>query len=107
MPPQALDAFPRDAERLVCVYSLSRFSRTGDARATRIDPLSTRDGFMALVGSTFRFDTRDRAMLAAEFDVWREVARTVPVRRLVLVDDLENEDARRLVQSDLASNAGL
>lgn len=103
-PPQALDAFPRESQRLVCVYRLSQSPLSGDARRPRIESLSVRDGFMELVGSTFRFDALDRAMLAAEFDVWQQVARTVPVRRLVLADDLENEEARHLVQSDLASH---
>jgi hypothetical protein len=86
-----------DSARLARIYRIARAER-GVPPAIRT--LTRRDAFMELVASTFRFDGRDRGMLAREFTFWDRVVALVPVRRLTVGDDLLATAANRAIVED-------
>lgn len=53
-----------------------------------IEPLGLRDAVMALTRYSFRLDLGDRQMLMRQIAVFEAAARRVPLKRLVLADDL-------------------
>jgi hypothetical protein len=98
-PPRAFDSFSHAVRPLDCIYRLDRAAANDSGIS--IEPLTVRGAFMELVASTFRFDALDRGMLTAEFEIWAQVAQTVPVRRLVLDGDLRGERTRARIVEDL------
>ena len=100
-PRHAFDSFSDAVQPLTCIYRLERAdaSRFGDS----LEPLTVRRAFMELVASTFRFDALDRSMLSAEFEIWSQVASAVPVRRLVLDEDIRGVRTRARILADLSA----
>ena len=101
-PVSAHEQFVREPQPLRRLYRLATLPDAECAGGPRLDALSIRETFMELVSSTFRFDARDRRMLAAEFTIWERMASTVKMRRLWLDHDVFNRRARALVLTDLA-----
>jgi hypothetical protein len=95
--PRAAAEFATAPQPLARVYLLDRSVRDAD----RVETVSTRDAFMALVRSTIRLDVTDRSMLRRETRVLEQVARTVPVRRLRLGHGLRSSAAVDTVLRDL------
>jgi hypothetical protein len=100
--------FQSERHPLARVYFLVR----GDAAAARtagvlprIEYLSPRDAFVELVGYCIRLDSTDQEMLLREFQFTERLATSVPMRRLLMPDDLHSLDAvRKAIVADLEQN---
>ncbi len=68
----------------------------------RVEPLSAREGLVALLRFTFHLDVEDRPAVADRFDRAARVAGAVAARRLCLPDRLEEvARTRAIVEGDL------
>jgi hypothetical protein len=93
---------------LARIYFLVR----GDEAATRasgtlpkIERLSPRDAFVELVNYSIRLDSTDQEMLLREFRFTERLATSVPIRRLLMPDDLHSLEAvRKAIAADLEQN---
>jgi hypothetical protein len=92
---------PRRALELRRIYRLVRADDRGSL-AAKVEPVSPRDAFMELISASFPLDFRDQRMLARHFRAMQRVAGTVPMRRLIVPDNLSALDAvRGAVLADL------
>lgn len=91
-----------DDRPLTRIYRLMWPSAGRGPSSRVLEPIAAREAFMELVAATFRLDITDRGMLAREFLVLGRVARSVPMRRLWLTDDLLSEAAREAVLQDVS-----
>ena len=89
--------WPEEEEEIEKEHSLPKLSRL-----PRIEPLSCREAYTQLLPQLFRLDITDREMLKRQFDWLGRVVEQVPVRRLVVPDDLAALDrVRAAVLADL------
>jgi hypothetical protein len=100
--------FPSEPCPLARIYFLVR----GDEAAARasgtlpkIERLSPRDAFVELVNFSIRLDSTDQEMLLREFRFTERLATSVPIRRLLMPDDLHSLEAvRKAIATDLEQN---
>lgn len=100
--------FLSEPHPLARIYFLIR----GDEAAARtigalptIECLSPRDAFVEMVNHSIRLDNTDREMLLREFQFTQRVVTSVPVKLLLMPDDLSCLDAvREVVAADLEQN---
>jgi hypothetical protein len=103
LPTPLPDTNPYRTYPLSRIYSLHREDDDISA-APRIDPLSLRDSVMELLAYAFRLDLSDRAMLHRQLLTFEQVAAHVPVKRLVLPNDLNALPAvRTAIVKDLVA----
>ena len=97
--------FQSEPHPLARIYFLVR----GDEAAARtsgtlpkIECLSARDAFVELVNFSIRLDSTDQEMLLREFQFTERLATSVPIRRLLMPDDLHSLEAvRKAIVADL------
>ena len=90
-----------DVTPLVRLYVLDR---RHPGRRPRVEPLSAREGLVALLRFTFHLDVEDRHAVRARFDRAARIAGTVPIRRLVLPGDLAQLDTLPpAIEADLSA----
>jgi hypothetical protein len=99
--PRSRALMPRRPLPLRRIYRLVRADGCGP-HAPEVEPVSPRDAFMELISASFPLDFRDQRMLARHFRAMQCVAGAVPMRRLIVPDDLSALDAvRGAVLADL------
>lgn len=100
--------FPSESYPLARIYFLMR----GDEAAARtagalpkIECLSPRDAFVEMVNHSIRLDSTDQEMLLREFQFTQRLVTSVPVKLLLMPDDLSCLDAvREVIATDLEQN---
>jgi hypothetical protein len=100
--------FPSEPHPLARVYFLVRGDEAAARTAgvlPRIECLSPRDAFVELVNYGIRIDSTDQEMLLREFQFTERLATSVPMRRLLMPDDLHSLEAvRKAIATDLEQN---
>lgn len=97
--------FPSEPLPLARIYFLIRgdeaAARTAGA-LPRIECLSPRDAFVEMVNHSIRLDSTDQEMLLREFQFTQRLVTSVPVKLLLMPDDLSYLDAvRKAIAADL------
>ena len=106
---QRVGDFPLNTQPLRGIYLLMRAEEKEGRgglpsipKTPRIEPLSCREAYTQLLPQLFRLDITDREMLKDQFDWLGRLVEQVPVRRLVVADDLAALDrVRAAVLTDL------
>lgn len=100
--------FPSEPHPLARVYFLVRGEEAATRAAgvlPRIECLSPREAFVELLNYGIRLDSTDQEMLLREFKFTERLATSVPMRRLLMPDDLHSLDAvRKAIATDLEQN---
>jgi hypothetical protein len=79
-------------------------ARTAEA-LPKIECLSPRDAFVEMVNHSIRLDSTDQEMLLREFQFTQRLVTSVPVKLLLMPDDLSCLDAvREVIATDLEQN---
>lgn len=102
VPPHAVATFPAGDQPLKRIYRVTRASGA-HARRAGVESMRARDAVMELVSSTFRFDERDRRAMRRELQLWVQLARAVPTRRLWAGEQVESTAACEAVLADLSA----
>ncbi len=98
--------FPADVQPVTRIYSLARPTEEegSDSTEPRIEPLSSRSGFMELLRSTFMLDSTNRAMWLRQFQFVDRLVSRVPVKRLHIPNRFASLPATRdAILKDLAN----
>ncbi len=103
-----IEASPRtyraEPQTLGRVYLLAS---SPDPERVEIQPMTAREGLVALIRAAFRLDTTDGAMLTRQLRLLARVVSTVPVRRLVFPRVFERLAAvRETIIADLEGPVG-
>jgi hypothetical protein len=100
--------FPTEPAPLARIYFLVRRNEVAAGTGwalPRIERLSPRDAFVELVNEGIRLDNTDQEMLIREFQFTERLAMSVPIKRLVIPDDLQSLEAvRKVIVADLEQN---
>ncbi len=98
--------FARRALPIACLYVLARARSRGSRPPVRIEPLSTRDGLVAIIAHLYRLDVGRRDRLRRDFDRLAAIASRLPVRRLHVPRGLTRlGEVRAAVRADLEGNS--
>jgi hypothetical protein len=76
------ESYSPEPKPFVRLYDIINSTETDDTSDIRIEKLSPRDSFIALVRCTFRLDITDQEMLVRQFHFLKRIAARVSVRRL-------------------------
>jgi hypothetical protein len=104
----AMADFPREPQRLVRIYRVSRQDRvSGAAAAPKVEAMSARESVMELLSSAFLLDPTASSLLARQFLFLRRVLSCTPVKRLLIPTDFSRlPDTRDAILADLGPTIG-
>jgi len=88
---------------LGAVYFVQRHRGRGSKlRGIELESLSGSDAVVRLVEAAYRLDISDSVMLARQFGLLSEIAKNIPLRRLLVPNDIQRlRDVRRAIIDDL------